>query len=294
MSTSGRLQEHVQTLAGERHPLTSPASLLRTEAYLIEQFTRQELTVRTHPFDALGATWRNVIGILPASRISKSSNAPRHPPLIIAAHYDTVPDSPGADDNASALAVMLETARALLDTRLDREIHFIGFCLEEEDLLGSLAYTAELKAREETITGAIVLECVGYTDDREGSQTIPPNLPMTLPSVGDFLGIVGNTGSASLVRAIDRTMRAHVPALKTISLVVPGNGEVLPDTRRSDHAAFWLRGYPAVMLTDTANFRNPHYHRATDTPETLDLPFMDRLVRALTAVATDLARQGAT
>lgn len=294
MSPSDRLQAHVQALAGERHPLTSAASLLYAESYLSNQFSSQELEVHAHPFDALGATWRNVIGIRPAGRHAARSGAPPPPPLILAAHYDTVPGSPGADDNASSLAVLIETARALRQARLDREIHFIGFCCEEEDLLGSLAYTAELKARGDVIAGALVLECVGYTDNREGSQMVPPNLPITLPSVGDFLGLVGNTGSADLVRRIDRTIRTQVPALNVVSLVVPGNGEVLPDTRRSDHAAFWLHGYPAVMFTDTANFRNPHYHRPTDTPDTLDFGFMQHLVRALKAVVTDLATTSAT
>ena len=183
---------------------------------------------------------------------------------------------------------MLETARALSPMTLAREIRFIAFCLEEEDLLGSLAYAAALKEAGEEIAGAIVLECVGYTSEKRGSQAIPVATPIAVSDVGDFLAIVGNSVSAPLVNAFKRAATREARELKTVSLVVPAKGERLPDTRRSDHAAFWHYGYPALMLTDTANFRNPHYHRPTDTFETLDLTFMQRVVRALTAAAISL------
>lgn len=281
-----RLLAYLRALIGERHPFTAPLALEHVKHYLVEQFTSFGLPVSLHPFEAFGGTYQNVIASLPPSALHSSSDGT---PLIIAAHYDTVPGSPGADDNASGLAVMLEVARSLVGSSVRREIRFIGFSLEEEDLLGSLAYTADLNAREEAIAGAIILECVGYTSRQEGSQLAPPSLPITLPSVGDFLGIVGNTASATLAAAVERSAREHMPELKTISLLVPGNGEVLPDTRRSDHAAFWVRGYPAVMLTDTANFRNPHYHQPTDTLDTLDLSFMERVAQAVTAAAIGLA-----
>ena len=115
-------------------------------------------------------------------------------------------------------------------------------------------------------------------------------MPIAVPSAGDFLAIVGNSDSSRLVEGIERAAARHVPDLHTVPLVVPGNGEALPDVRRSDHAAFWDQGYPAVMLTDTANFRNPHYHQPTDREPTLDLPFMERIARALTAAVEQLAR----
>src|SRR5207244_3343795 len=209
------------------------------------------------------------------------------PPLIIAAHYDTVEGSPGADDNASALAVMLEVARNLRGVPLTRSVRFIAFCLEEENLLGSLAYASSLQEANEEICGAIVLECVGFARAEDGSQQ-QPSIPIAVPTVGDFLGIVGNVVSAPLVKAVEAAANQAVPELKTVSLLVPGNGELLPDTRRSDHAAFWHHGYPAVMLTDTANFRNPHYHQPTDTFETLNLAFMEQVARAVTAAAIAL------
>jgi len=279
------LATHLRSLISERHPISSPAGLRRAQDYLAEQYQRLGLQVSLHGFRAMGGTYKNVLGTLrPARAASRSSR----PPLIIAAHYDTVQDTPGADDNASGLAVMLEAARSLREASLAYEVRFIAMCLEEQDLLGSLAYAASLREANEEIAGAIVLECVGYSSDRIGSQTAPPGMPVTIPSIGDFLGIVANTASAGLAKSFEQAANREVPELKTVSLVVPAKGEQLPDSRRSDHAAFWHYGYPALMLTDTGNFRNPHYHRPTDTFETLDLTFMQRVARAVTAAATSL------
>ena len=278
---------HLRALIGERHPTSSPTALRQAEGYLAEQFEALGLVVSTHPFKALGDTYRNVIGTRPASIPSAEGDAP----LIVAAHYDTVSGSPGADDNASALAVLLEAARCLRSVPLGREVRFIAFSLEEEDLLGSLAYVSSLKKSGHEIGGAIVLECVGYACPTEGSQQKPPGVPIAVPTVGDFLAIVGNTASAALVAAVEGAAKERVPDLKTATLMVPGNGELFPDTRRSDHAAFWHYGYPAVMLTDTANFRNPNYHASTDTIETLDLGFMEKVAQTITATVIRLCER---
>jgi aminopeptidase YwaD len=275
---------HLRALIGERHPMSSPTALRRAEGYLTEQFKVLGLEVSSHPFKALGDTYRNVIGTRPASYPSSETAAP----LIVAAHYDTVRGSPGADDNASALAVLLEVVRRLRSVPLSREVRFIAFALEEEELSGSLAYVSSLREDGHEIEGAIVLECVGYACATEGSQRTPAGVPIVVPTVGDFLAIVGNTASAALLAAVEGAARQHVPDLKTVALMVPGNGEVLPDTRRSDHAAFWHYGYAAVMLTDTANFRNPNYHASTDTIETLDLGFMEKVAQIVTATAIQL------
>ncbi len=284
MTLTDRLRAHLLALIGDRHPVSSPATLRQAEHYLVGQFQHLGLEVSSHPFDAFGGTYRNVVATLPAS--SRADRQEGAPPLIIAAHYDTVPGSPGADDNASGLAVILEVAHSLREGSLNREVRFIGFCLEEANLLGSLAYAAQLKAAKHEIIGAIVLECVGYARSEEGSQQVPPGIPITVPSVGNFLAIIGNTASADLTAAVERAAKPHLPV---VALVVPGNGELLPDTRRSDHAAFWHHGFPAVMLTDTANFRNPHYHQPTDTLDTLDLSFLERVTGAVAAAVIDLA-----
>ncbi len=126
------------------------------------------------------------------------------------------------------------------------------------------------------------MECVGYARSEEGTQRTPPGVPVAVPTVGNFLAVVGNHASQSLTLEVERAMKDYVPV---VLLVVPGNGEALPDTRRSDHAALWDQGFPAVMLTDTANFRNPHYHQPSDRLDTLNVEFMEQVVRGVVAAA---------
>ncbi len=278
-----RLHQHLLALVGDRHPTSSPAGLQRAEAYLTAQFHSLGLKVTTHAFEAGKSTYRNLIGTLVPRGGSSLA------PLIVAAHYDTMPRSPGADDNASGLAVMLETARSLLYASVRRPVRFVGFCMEEDNLRGSLAYVEHLRREKEEIYGAIVLECVGYASTADNSQQAPPGLPIAVPTVGDFIGIIGNQASAEIVVGIEQIAKQQVPDLKTVLLVVPGQGERFPDTRRSDHAAFWKYGYPAVMLTDTANFRNPHYHRPSDTLDTLDMNFLGKVGDLVSAAATTFA-----
>jgi Zn-dependent M28 family amino/carboxypeptidase len=277
-----RLSVHLQALVGPRQPFSSAKKLQQVENYVGQQFRRPGASVEVHPFQALGRTYHNVLATVAAQKPG--------PPLIVAAHFDTVEDSPGADDNASGLAVLLETARLAQSEALARPVRFIAFNLEEEDRLGSRAYVDDLHRKGEEICGAIVLECVGYARNEPGTQQRPPHVPIEVPTIGNFLAVVGNEASQGLVAAVTAANRA-VPPLKMISLVVPGRGEQLPDTRRSDHAAFWDHGYPAVMLTDTANFRNPHYHRPTDTIDTLNLIFLSHVTLAVTAAVRDLAGQ---
>lgn len=274
---SHRFVSDLEQLIRERHPDSSPTALRETAQYVRQRFANLGLTTTSHEFAAFGGTYENVIGTTQHASGSES-------PLILAAHYDTVAGSPGADDNASALAVMLDVACQLRGRGLQRPVQFVAFCLEEENLLGSRAYTESLKAAEHSGVGAIVLECVGYARDDEGTQKIPPGVPVKVPTVGNFLAVVGNQRSQALTMAVERAMK---PFLPIVPLVVPGNGEQLPDTRRSDHTSFWEQGFPAVMVTDTANFRNPHYHQPTDTLDTLNLDFMAAAAAAvMTAILT--------
>ncbi|MGC4099446.1 MAG: M28 family peptidase [Nitrospira sp.] len=280
------LNADLHCLVGERHPLTSPIRLQETEAYLSRQFSEAGLTVTRHPFLGLGRTYHNVIGTaLPDTGLFQSA-----PPLILAAHFDTVQESPGADDNASALAVILAVARQIRSLKMTRPIRFIAFNLEEEHLLGSSAYTALLKKNREAIHGALVLECVGYASHQHNTQKIPPGVPIAVPTTGNFLAVIGNERSHALTGSVSKAMQSHLPI---VPLVVPGNGEKLPDTRRSDHTSFWEQGFPAVMLTDTANFRNPHYHRPTDTLDTLNLDFLVSVADGVTAAVIALTGQQA-
>ncbi len=276
------LNNDLHRLVGERHPLSSPIHLQEVEAYLQRQFSEAGLTVTKQPFPALGSTYHNVIG----TAYSNTGPLQSAPPLIVAAHFDTVKGSPGADDNASALAVMLQIAHRVRALKLVRPIRFIAFNLEEENLLGSSAYTSLLKKNREAIHGAIVLECVGYASHQHNSQKTPPGVPIAVPTTGNFLAVIGNERSHALTGSVAKAMQSHLPI---VPLVVPGNGEKLPDTRRSDHTSFWEQGFPAVMLTDTANFRNPHYHKPTDTLDTLNLDFIASVTDAVTAAVIALA-----
>ena len=168
-------------------------------------------------------------------------------------------------------------------------VWLVAFCLEEQDRLGSQAFASRLKAERRELAGAIILECVGFARSEAGTQQAPPDIPIAVPTQGDFLAIVGNEASRSLVLQLEQEAQRHAAQLKPLSLVVPGRGEAMPHTRRSDHASFWDAGYPAVMLTDTANFRNPHYHRETDTVDTLNLEFLSNVAATVTATAIQIA-----
>jgi aminopeptidase YwaD len=272
-------------LVGERHPFT-PQSLIKSAQYLATQFSAYGWTTTQPSFRAWGKTFRNVLAM---KNPSKRGLKAKHAPLLIGAHYDTVMASPGADDNASALTVLLEVADRLKRAAVTRPIWLVAFCLEEHGLLGSRAFAARLRKNGQALTGAIILECVGYASHEAHSQRTPPGVPISVPTVGNFLGIVGNEASRDLMATIEGSARRLSAPLPTLALTVPARGETLPDVRRSDHAAFWDEGYAAIMLTDTANFRNPHYHQPTDTMETLDLDFLEGVIELTMACIQDVA-----
>ena len=276
-----RITRHLEALVGERHPETSPRALRRAAHYLATQFSKSQWSTSSQLVNAWGKTYRNVVA-------TKYPSWPRQgtelPPILIGAHYDTVPESPGADDNASGLVVLLEVASRLSQTPLARPIWLVAFCLEEQDRLGSQAFAARLKTEGRELAGAIILECVGFARTEAETQQAPPGVPIAVPTRGDFLAMVGNEASNALVLQLEQE-----PRLKTLSLLVPGQGEAIPHTRRSDHASFWDAGYSAIMLTDTANFRNPHYHRETDTMDTLNLQFLSSVAATVTATILHIA-----
>lgn len=277
---------HLQSLVGERHPHSAPHALTHAAEYLAARLAEYGWATSGQPFRALGKSYFNILGVKwPPGRPAKDGPAP----LLIGAHYDTVVGSPGADDNASGLAVLLEAADRLRHLVVARPVWLAAFCLEEHGLLGSRAFISGLKQTGQPVDGAIVLECVGYASRDAGSQRTPPGVPISLPSIGNFLGIVGNEASRDLLATVERNARRVAPNTPTIALAVPGRGESLPDVRRSDHAAFWDEGYRAVMLTDTANFRNPHYHQPSDTLDTLDLDFLEGVSEIVVGCIEDLA-----
>ena len=267
-------------------PTTIHPAHVKAAHYLGTQFSKSGWVISGQLVSAWGKVYRNVVATRYPSRAGQGGELP---PLLIGAHYDTVSGSPGADDNASGLVVLLEVASRLVTRPLARPIWLVAFCLEEQNRLGSQAFASRLKAEGRELAGAIVLECVGFSRSEDGTQQVPPGVPFAVPSQGDFLAIVGNEASKSLVTQLEQEARRHEARLKPLSFVVPGRGEALPHTRRSDHASFWDAGYPAVMLTDTANFRNPHYHRETDTVDTLNLEFLSDVAATVTATAIQIA-----
>lgn len=192
--------------------------------------------------------------------------------ILVGAHFDTVPDSPGADDNASGVAVVLEMARLVAQRTTPRTIRFAFFDGEERGLLGSRAYAAS-PTRISDLHGVIVVEMVGFRCTTPNCQKVPPALPRALvPKTGDFLAVVGDVESPAFLTAFRHASRSDRPPVYV--LPVTEKGASMPNTRRSDHAPFWDRGISAVMVTDTANLRTPHYHRPSDEPETLDRAFL--------------------
>ena len=207
--------------------------------------------------------------------------------LLVGAHFDSRPATPGADDNASAVAAMLGCAKALSKVLPDVSVGFIAFNCEEDGLLGSRDFVENFVLPEKLmIAGAHVLEMVGYATHEPGTQMTPTGLPIRIPNIGDFLGLLGNSKSVALLDNTLALANTYLPGFPVISLrVTLGLEKHFPVLQRSDHAPFWQHGIPSVMWTDTSEFRNPHYHRMSDIPETLDYPFLRRVTQLLFACA---------
>ncbi len=193
---------------------------------------------------------------------------------FVGAHYDSVPGCPGADDNASGVAVLLLAARRLAETQ-NRSVGFVAFNAEEDGLLGSRDFVANgLEKLRLRVRMMHVLEMCGFRDDARGSQRSPFPAGLFGFDAGTFLAMVGRGGSNAEVRtALDTPSGLHRVGVETTALAM----KVLPDLGRSDHAPFWDADLPAVLWTDTGNFRNPNYHEVTDTPDTLDYAFMSEV-----------------
>lgn len=262
------LRQKLETIVGERSPASGQCHLAAVEAFIESEFQRYGLKVERDVFVYRGRHFHNIIGSLNAS--------PKGPSVILGAHFDAVENTPGADDNASGVAVLLETARILAQAKLRMPLHCCAFNLEEWNMIGSTHFARKLKAAGAKLAAMISLEMVGYIDARQGRQKYPFGLGWLYPDRGDFIGVIGNWNSATLLQRFARQMR-QVRGLPVETLSVPGTGGLLPAVRLSDHAPFWDAGYPALMVTDTAFFRNPHYHRRTDTLATLNLDFIAKV-----------------
>ncbi|MBI2211481.1 MAG: M28 family peptidase [Deltaproteobacteria bacterium] len=273
------LKRKVQHIVGERSPFSSPRHLAAVESYIEKEFESYGLSVDSDAFTYWGRGYRNVIGRLGAARGG--------PLIILGAHFDSVEGSPGADDNASGVAVLLEAARILSTLRLRSQVLFCAFNLEELNMVGSTHFAKKLKAAGADIRAMVSLEMVGFTSAKPGGQQYPAGLRWFYPDRGDFIGVVGNWRSGVLLRQFSRLLR-QVHGLSVETLTVLGNGFLVPQVRLSDHSPFWDLGYPALLVTDTAFFRNPHYHGLSDTVETLDLDFMAKVCQGVVNAVVNL------
>jgi len=275
------LKGHVQNLHYDRNPYDCFPELEKAGDYIYSELSKVGLKVWKESFEWEGKRFNNIVaekkGLGSTDRI-----------FILGAHYDTVPGSPGADDNASAVAVLLEVARNIQKVSLDSTIRLIAFSLEEYGYIGSTYYAERAKREGEKIVGMISLEMVGFTNSR---QNYPSYInPKYYPNVGDFIGIIGNEGSKALLEKVYRCFRTYVPRLPMEFLLVPGNGERMEEVRLSDHSPFWDHGFPALMVTDTAFLRNPNYHLPSDTMETLDFEFMRKVAIGIFYSLVELAK----
>ena len=271
--TIERINKHLKLLVGERNPYSSPERLVAAGDYISKHFQNYNFTVREEKvvFDTIES--KNIIAF--------KSGAHKEM-FVVGAHYDSVQNSPGADDNASAVAALLEIARCLEPETLKYSIAFCGFALEEYGCVGSRQFVKNLGYKKEKILGMISLEMLGFSDGEEGSQTYPHYVdPTRYPDRGDFIAVIGNENSAELTLATKEGMRKTVPFLPVEHLIVPGRGNEFQDVRLSDHSPFWDEGHRAVMITDTAFFRNPNYHQPTDTLDTLNFDFLKNVTTAI-------------
>jgi hypothetical protein len=283
--TVERLQSHIQHLTitvGERS-IRLPENLENTAAYIETCYRDLKIPVQRQRYNYHDFTVANIV-----ARLGSSSNPTKT--YLVGAHYDSVWGTVGADDNASAVAVQLETARELSSLAAgkthDVEVIFVSFPLEEPPVygtryMGSKIYAKQAKKDNQRLDGMLCLEMVGYTCHQKGCQSYPfPLMFMGYPEKGDFIGIVGNFKSKGLSRSLYRAFQKNVH-LPVVKLTVPLAGWIMPSVRLSDHASFWDQGYKAVMITDSAFYRNPYYHQPSDTMDKLDFQFMAELVESL-------------
>lgn len=286
----GRLEAHVTRLAGEigERNVWRPRALEAAADYIHSGFSVHGYNVAQQVLAIEGIAVSNLEAV-------RRGTDPAAPVIVLGAHYDTVAGSPGADDNASGVAAVLEIAGLLaeLETPLRRSVHLVAFTCEEPPFfrtpqMGSYVYARSLRERGIEVEAMISLEMLGYFRDEKGSQALPPGIGWRYPNRGNFVAFVGDLGSRGDVLRALRAFRASTP--------FPAEGIAAPALVAgidfSDHLSFWNHGYPGIMTTDTAFLRNPHYHGASDLPATLDYGRMAEVTAGLAGAAARLAQSG--
>ncbi|MEG4812947.1 M28 family peptidase [Microcoleus sp. K5-D4] len=275
MNLKERLHSHLIQIVRDRNPYLASAGHFYVQQYIREQLA-QWGTVEIDDFAVRGRIHHNFILDLPPSDPAVKK---RLPPIVIGAHYDTAPGSPGADDNATGVSVLLELARDIASAPLKYPVQLVAFDMEEYGCLGSRHHAAKYKQQQKSIRLMISLEMLGYCNHNPNSQSYPAGLKYFYPNSGNFIALIGNLRTVPYLINLSGKIRKSGQPCEW--LPVPNRGLIVPDTRRSDHVPFWDNGYPAIMVTDTANMRNPHYHRESDRIETLDLGFLAGVCQGL-------------
>ena len=272
------------TARGQRNVLNAPA-YHAAAAWIERSFQEAGYATTIQKFIVDGVECRNIVAELPGAGAGAEI-------VVIGAHYDSVFGSPGADDNASGVAGLLAIARELRNTRPTRTLRFVAFANEEPPhfttaAMGSYVYAKACRARGERIAAMISVEAIGYFDSTRGSQTYPAFLGALYPDTADFIAFASNIRSRGLLDRCLKTFRDHAE-IASEGAALP---EAVPGIGWSDQWAFWQFGYDAIMVTDTALFRNPHYHASHDLPDTLDYERMALVTEGLIAVVKALVSQ---
>lgn len=282
------LQKHITYLAtdiGQRNVPTVD-SLKKTVIYIDKQLESYGYKTKIQEFLADGKEMVNLEAELPGDRFPKEI-------IVVGAHYDSVPDCPGANDNGTGVASTLEIAKLLSKQKVDRTIKFVFFPNEENpywgtDGMGSKNYADRAAEANENIIAMLSLETMGYYSDEPGSQRYPRPFNLLYPDSGNFIGIIGDLNSRSLVHKCVGVFR------ETTSFPTQGGAiyDQVPGVGWSDHKPFWDKGYKAVMVTDTAPFRYPDYHKPTDTADKINYPALARVTLGLSKVVHEISRSG--
>ena len=276
---------HVFMLAGEigERNIWLPQKLDAAAAYIEKIWQGQGFNVQRQEYETRGVESANLITEIPGTLIPDQI-------VVVGAHYDSVHGSPGADDNGSGVASLLEISRLLSGMQPARTVRFVAFTNEEPPFflrheMGSRVYASRSRSRKENIVAMLSLESVGYYSEAPNSQEYPFPFGLFYPHTANFIGFVGNIRSRHLVRLCLEAFRAVTQ--------FPSEGTAAPELATgigwSDHWSFWREGYRAIMVTDTAFFRYEHYHTRDDTPEKVDYDRLARVTKGLAEVIVELA-----